>query len=114
MWSERFYAQHRANLLSEITAKWPRRMFDKLHTGEGDDRVYSIWYKTLMAGEFDFLLPFVNPLKAAVDVGALLGQYSLTLSSLATKCLCIEPLKNYAFLANVLPNNCIVRMVAAG
>jgi FkbM family methyltransferase len=80
----------------------------------GDDRVYPIWYKTLMAGEFDYLLPFTNPSMAAVDVGALLGQYSLTLSSLATKCLCIEPLKNYAFLANVLPNNCIVRTVAAG
>jgi FkbM family methyltransferase len=47
-------------------------------------------------------------------VGALLGQYSLALSSLCTKCLCIEPLLNYAFLAKVLPGNCIVRTVAAG
>jgi FkbM family methyltransferase len=89
-------------------------MREKLHTGEGDERVYPEWYKALMRGEFDHLLQFTDPTKAAVDVGALLGTYGLTLSSLSTKCLCIEPLKNYAFLANVLPDNCIVRIVAAG
>jgi FkbM family methyltransferase len=49
-----------------------------------------------------------------VDVGALLGQYSLTLSSLSTTCLCIEPLQKYAFLAKVLPPNCHVCTIAAG
>ena len=114
MWSDRYCTQHRENILAEITAKWPQSMRDKLHTGEGDERIYPIWYRTLMKGEFDHLLQFTDPTKAAVDVGALLGQYSLTLSSLSTKCLCVEPLKNYAFLAKVLPSNCIVCTVAAG
>lgn len=114
MSSERFRKQHRENILAEITAKWPQSMRDRLHTGVGDERIYPIWYKTLMAGEFDHLLQFTDPRQAAVDIGALLGQYSLTLSSLSTKCLCIEPLKNYAFLARVLPSNCRVCTVAAG
>ena len=114
MWSERFRQQCRENLLAEITAKWPSSMRDKLLTGEGDERIYPIWHKTLVSGEFDHLLQFTDPQKAAVDVGALLGQYSLTLSSLSTKCLCIEPLKNYAFLAKVLPSNCTICTVAAG
>ena len=90
-------------------------MREKIYdTGDDDDRVYPTWYRAVMSGEFDHLLPFLDPTKAAVDVGALLGTYSLTLSSLATRCLCVEPLENYAFLAKVLPGNCIVRTVAAG
>ena len=76
----------------------------EIHKGKGEEN----------PREFDHLLQFIDPAKAAVDVGALLGQYSLTLSSLSTRCLCIEPLKNYAFLAQVLPDNCIVCTVAAG
>ena len=114
MRSERFRRQQRENILGELTAKWPHSLYQKLHTGVGDERIYPEWYKSVLGGEFDHLLHFTDSTKAAVDVGALLGTYSLTLSSLSTQCLCIEPLMNYAFLADVLPNNCIVRTVAAG
>lgn len=114
MLSEHFRKQNRENLLAEIISKWPINMQEKLFTGDGDERIYPIWQKTLMSGEFDHLLQFTNPEKAAVDVGALLGQYSLTLSAVSTTCLCIEPLKKYAFLAKVLPKNCRLHTCAVG
>jgi FkbM family methyltransferase len=114
MYSERYRKQHRENMLAEITARWPQGMRDKLHSGQGEERVYPIWYKTLMTGEFDHLPQFTDSNRAAVDVGALLGQYSLTLSALCSRCLCVEPLENYAFLSRVLPGNCIVCTIAAG
>jgi len=110
-----FRQQYRSMLIEQIIAAWPAHMRDLLdYTGDGDERIYPIWRKTVMGGEFDHLAQFVAPTKAAVDVGALLGQYSLTLSALATRCLCIEPLQKYAFLAKVLPSNCKVCTVAAG
>ena len=114
MWDIGIRNQFRKSMLAAVTAKWPQRMQDRLYSGTGDERIYPIWYRTLLSGEFDHLLQFTDPARAAVDVGALLGQYSLTLSSLSTRCLCIEPLQNYAFLAKVLPDNCIVCTVAAG
>jgi FkbM family methyltransferase len=112
--SEQFRRKIRENIFTEVTSKWPQSMAEKLFTGVDDDRVYPIWYKTLMSGEFDHLLEFTNPNKASIDIGALLGQYSLTLSSLATKCLCIEPLINYSFLKMVLPPNCRFITMAVG
>jgi FkbM family methyltransferase len=114
MLSEQFRQKTRETILTEVTLKWPQPMAEKLFTGVDDERVYPIWYKTLMSGEFDHLLEITNPNQAAVDIGALLSQYSLTLASLSTQCLSIEPLKNYAFLQNVLPPNCRVITVAAG
>jgi FkbM family methyltransferase len=112
--SEAYRRKIRENILAEITAKWPQPMVDQLFTGVDDERIYPIWYKTLLSGEFDHLLQFTHPDQAAVDVGALLGQYSLTLSALATTCLCIEPLINYSFLKNRLPPNCRWITAAAG
>lgn len=107
--------RYRSLLVEKITATWPEPMRALLdYAGDGDERVYPIWRKTAMGGEFDHLAQFVDPSKAAVDVGALLGQYSLTLSALSSRCLCIEPLQKYAFLAKVLPSNCKVCTVAAG
>lgn len=114
MQDERLRRCLREVILAEVTAGWTDQMRKKLHTGEGNERIYPMWYKALMTGEFDHLPQFVPLGKASIDVGALLGCYSLTLCSLATKCLCIEPLTNYAFLADVLPGNCVVRTVAAG
>ena len=110
-----FRQQWRSMLINRVTDTWPAYMRALLnYEGDGDERVYPIWRKTAMGGEFDHLAQFVDPSKAAIDVGALLGQYSLTLSALATRCLCIEPLQKYAFLAKVLPSNCKVCTVAAG
>ena len=110
-----FRAWHRSILRESLSAKWPRHLRDLLdYSGDGDERVYPIWRKTLMAGEFDHLAQFVDPAKAAIDVGALLGQYSLTLAALSARCLCIEPLEKYAFLAKLLPGNCKHCTIAAG
>lgn len=100
--------------MAEVESRWPEEVRVRLRTNHGSNRIYDIWRRTFLAGEFDHLWPFLDPAKAAVDVGALLGQYSLTLSAFSTRCLCIEPLEQYRFLAEVLPPNCILRTVATG
>ncbi|MCC7408973.1 MAG: FkbM family methyltransferase [Phycisphaeraceae bacterium] len=106
--------QYRRLQMAEIESRWPEEIRQRPQTDEGDNRVYSIWRKTVLTGLFDHLWIFLDPTKAAVDVGALLGQYSLTLATCSTRCLCIEPLENYRFVGRMLPPNCIHRTVAAG
>ena len=79
--------------MADIEATWPDVLRKRLHTNTGDWRIYGIWQTTFRSGLFDSLRPFLDPSRAAVDVGALLDQYTLTLSAWATRCLCIEPLE---------------------
>ncbi len=100
--------------MAEIENGWPDDLRRRLHTDVGDYRIYGIWRKTFLTGLFDPLWQFLDPSRAAVDVGALLGQYSLTLAASSTRLLCVEPLQQYGSIAQALPSNCLWRTVAAG
>jgi FkbM family methyltransferase len=108
------HRQIREVMSAEIEASWTPEVRERLRTNAGDNRIYGIWRQTFGTGLFDPLRQFVDPTRASVDVGALLGQYSLTLAAWSTRCLCIEPLRQYEFMAHTLPPNCVWRRVAAG
>jgi FkbM family methyltransferase len=76
--------------------------------------MYDIYRQSARAGEFDLLPRFVPPGKAAVDVGANAGMYTVKLAAMCRRVLAIEPLGDYAWLGDELPPNCRFAAFAAG
>ena len=76
--------------------------------------MFDLYRQNAMKGEFDQIQQFVRPGCASSDVGANDGHYSLKLASTCDKVLAVEPLSDYAWLADELPPNCVFAGCAAG
>lgn len=68
----------------------------------------------LKNGEFDHIGPLIDPRKASLDVGANRGQFTLKLAAASSRVVVIEPLRQCAFLGDILPTNCRFCNCAAG
>lgn len=96
-------------------AKWSLNTRELINSGDKDAKTaFSSYRYCVDHGEFDHLELFVDPQKASVDVGANYGSYGLKLSNMCRKVLCIEPVRELAFLGSFLPSNCIFENVAVG
>ena len=95
--------------------RWPARTRQMILSNDAlATKVLAAYRNHVYQGDFDQLDLFVDPTKVAVDVGTNYGQYALKLATLATGCLCIEPVKALRALEALLPDNCVFRNVAAG
>lgn len=57
---------------------------------------------------------FVDPNKVCIDIGTNNGQYAMKLATISKACLCLEPVRELAYVKKFLPSNCVHRSVAAG
>ena len=105
----------RNDMIKKDLERWSAHTRNAFLSNSGSGaHVYASYLHYTMRGDFDLLNLFVDPLKVCVDVGTNNGQYALKLSAISKACLCIEPLKMYSHLGEILPDNCIFRNVAAG
>ena len=65
-----------------------------------------VYLGALNNGEFDHLGPLIDPGKASLDVGANRGIFTLKLAAASSRVVAIEPLRQCAFIGDILPSNC--------
>lgn len=73
-----------------------------------------VYLGALDNGEFDHIGPLIDPRKASLDVGANRGIYTLKLAAASYRVVAIEPLRQCAFIGDILPSNCSFCNCAVG
>ena len=109
------WGELRRRQLAIDEASWPESTRALLYSDREEYAdVRGAYRQCAQTSQWDHFGLFVHPDLACVDVGANMGLYSLKLATLARRVLSIEPLRVYAFLAHLLPANCVFRNLAAG